>query len=402
MSFLRGRELLLGVGAGIAAYKSCELLRRLQDHGFLITVVPTPTSLNFVGKATWEALSHRPVISELWSDVEKVPHVELGKRASLIVIAPATADLIARIAGGRSDDLLTSVVLTSTAPIIVVPAMHPEMWSNSATVENVRVLRERGFFVMEPAEGRLTGSDVGVGRFPETSEIIQFIEACYGHQADLLGRKIVITGGGTREPIDPVRFIGNRSSGKQALYIAERAAMRGAEVTLIMGPNQLPVLEGVQCISIETAQEMGEVLENAARECDALIMTAAVADARPVTRESKKIKKDQLGAILLEPNPDLLQDVASKRRPGQVLVGFAAETEADPSLLLRLGMEKIERKGVDLLFVNDVTSGAVFGEEVTRGHLLGREGMIRSFDEISKRDFADQLLDAIKGRFSHE
>ncbi|MFM8841192.1 MAG: bifunctional phosphopantothenoylcysteine decarboxylase/phosphopantothenate--cysteine ligase CoaBC, partial [Actinomycetota bacterium] len=234
MEFPRGRELVLGVGAGIAAYKSCDLLRRLQDRGFLITVVPTPSSLHFVGKATWEALSHRPVIAELWSDVAKVPHIEIGKRADLVVIAPATADLMARIATGRADDLLTSVVLSTSAPVVLVPAMHPEMWQNPATMANVRLLRERGFFVMEPDTGRLTGEDVGVGRFPETSKIIDFIERSYGPRADLLGRRFLITGGGTREAIDPVRFIGNRSSGIQAREIAERAAMRGAEVTLVM------------------------------------------------------------------------------------------------------------------------------------------------------------------------
>ena len=203
MSFPRGRELVLGVGAGIAAYKSCELLRRLQDHGFLVTVVPTPSSLHFVGKATWEALSHRPVRTELWENVEEVPHIELGRRADLMVIAPATANLISRLAHGNADDLLSAVVMSTAVPIVVVPAMHPEMWSNPATVANVETLRERGFYVMNPDEGRLTGEDVGVGRFPEVSRIIEFIETSYGHRADLMGRRIVITGGGTREPIDP-------------------------------------------------------------------------------------------------------------------------------------------------------------------------------------------------------
>lgn len=402
MEFPRGRELVLGVGAGIAAYKSCDLLRRLQDRGFLITVVPTPSSLHFVGKATWEALSHRPVITDLWSDVEKVPHIEIGKRADLLVIAPATADLMARIAAGRADDLLTSVVLSTNAPIVLVPAMHPEMWQNEATVSNVRLLRERGLFVMEPDIGRLTGEDIGVGRFPETSKIIDFIEGSYGHRADLIGRNFLITGGGTREPIDPVRYIGNRSSGLQAREIAERAAIRGAKVTLIMGPNSLPTLEGITTISVETAQEMGEALEQHQQDCDVLVMTAAVADARPVVRESKKIKKDQLGAILLEENTDLLKRCSERRKSGQILVGFAAETEAQDSDLIRLGMEKLSRKGVDLLYVNDVTAGAVFGSERTTGFLLGADGGIEGFASTSKKELADRLIDAIVERMSRE
>lgn len=402
MEFPRGRELVLGVGAGIAAYKSCDLLRRLQDRGFLITVVPTPSSLHFVGKATWEALSHRPVIAELWSDVARVPHIEIGKRADLVVIAPTTADLMARIATGRADDLLTSVLLSTSAPVVLVPAMHPEMWQNPATVANVRLLRERGLFVMEPDTGRLTGEDVGVGRFPETSKIIDFIERSYGHRADLLGRRFLITGGGTREAIDPVRFIGNRSSGIQAREIAERAAMRGAEVTLVMGPNSLPPLEGVKTISIETAQEMGEALDQLQSESDVLVMTAAVADARPVVREAKKIKKDQLGAILLEENPDLLQRCSDRRVAGQVLVGFAAETESKDSELIRLGMEKLNRKGVDLLYVNDVSAGAVFGSDSTSGFLLSRDGAQDRFTALSKRELADRLIDAIVERMPHE
>lgn len=400
MSFPRGRELVLGVGAGIAAYKSCELLRRLQDHGFLVTVVPTPTSLNFVGKATWEALSHRPVVTDLWSQVERVPHIEIGKQANVVVIAPATADLMARIVEGRADDLLTSVVLSTSSPIVVVPAMHPEMWHNAATVSNVKTLRERGFFVMDPSEGRLTGEDVGVGRFPEVQEIIQFIEASYGYKADLKDRRIVITGGGTREPIDPVRYIGNRSSGKQAHALAEQAAMRGAKVSMIMGPNNLNPIEGVDLISVETALDMEKAIESLGGDFDALIMTAAVADARPVTQEGKKIKKEALGAIILEENPDLLLKVTSQKKAGQIIVGFAAETESTDSKLIELGSEKLQRKGVDLLFVNDVSGGAVFGSDHTGGHLLSSDGSKQSFAGISKRDLADHLLDAIKGRFS--
>lgn len=401
MQFPRGRELVLGVGAGIAAYKSCDLLRRLQDRGFLITVVPTPTSLNFVGRATWEALSHRAVISELWSDVEKVPHIEIGKRADLVLIAPATADLIARIASGRADDLLTSVVISTKAPILLVPAMHPEMWLNPATQENVAKLRERGLFVMDPAVGRLTGEDVGIGRFPESSEILEFVESSFGHQADLVGKHFVITGGGTREPIDPVRYIGNRSSGRQAHVIAERAAMRGAEVTLIMGPHTLPEIEGIRTISIETAAEMGDALDSVFPQADVLIMTAAVADARPANRSNRKIKKDRLDAIQLEENLDLLHACSQQRRAGQLLIGFAAETESDTSELIQLGREKLVRKGVDMLFVNDVSEGAVFGSERTSGFLLEPQGIVERFIDVEKREVADRLIDAVKERLFH-
>jgi phosphopantothenoylcysteine decarboxylase/phosphopantothenate--cysteine ligase len=307
---------------------------------------------------------------------------------------------MARLAQGRADDLLTSVVLSSSAPVVVIPAMHPEMWLNSATVENVQTLRERGYFVMEPAEGRLTGSDVGIGRFPETQEILTFIEQSYGFSADLIGKKFIITGGGTREPIDPVRYIGNRSSGKQARYIAEQAAMRGAEVTLILGPNQLDPIEGIETINIETALEMDAALDECARDYDVLIMTAAVADARPVMHSGKKIKKADLGAILLEENPDLLEKIISRRQPGQIVVGFAAETEPVADELIRLGSEKLQRKRVDLLFVNDVSSSAVFGAASTNGHLLRQDGVIQSFTEISKEDLAHHLLETVKGRLS--
>ena len=398
----QGREIVLGVGAGIAAYKACDLLRRLQDRSYLVTVVPTANSLRFVGKATWEALSHRPVHTEVWSDVPSVPHVELGRRANLIVIAPATADLIARIAAGRADDLLTSTVLSSRAPVILVPAMHPEMWSNVATVENVRILRLRGMFVMEPAYGRLTGEDMGMGRFPNTTEIIDYIEANTSYQADLLGKHIVITGGGTREPIDPVRFIGNRSSGKQAQVLAESAVERGAKVTLILGASTVPALMNVDTVHIETTEEMGAALDQAAAGCDAIIMTAAVADARPITKEMKKIKKSELGSILLQENPDLLARITANRRPGQVIVGFAAETESDLATLVELGREKLKRKNVDLLFVNDVSEGRVFGSDSTEGFLLNSEGEIHRFVNSSKGDVARSILDAVSERLTNE
>jgi phosphopantothenoylcysteine decarboxylase/phosphopantothenate--cysteine ligase len=402
MQRLRGREVVLGVGAGIAAYKSCELLRRLQDRGFLITVIPTKNSLHFVGKATWEALSHRPVRVELWDAVDEVPHINIGKRADLILIAPATADLISRIASGRADDLLTATILGSNAPMVIVPAMHPEMWLNAATQSNVEILKDRGHLVMEPDFGRLTGSDIGIGRFPEVLKILDFIEANFMGKSDLLGKRVVITGGGTREPIDPVRYIGNRSSGKQASAIGERALARGASVTMIMGPNSMVPLEGANTIDVETAMEMNEALLSVKDDVDILIMTAAVADARPMIQSSSKIKKDQLGTILLEQNPDLLEGFTASKRPGQIVVGFAAETESETSRLTILGKEKLIRKGVDLLFVNDVSEGKVFGADRTSGFLIDGGGSVSRYVEVSKYELADRLLDAVKERLDHE
>jgi phosphopantothenoylcysteine decarboxylase/phosphopantothenate--cysteine ligase len=257
--FPRGRKLLLGVSGGISAYKSCELLRRLQDEGFIVDVVPTSASLNFVGKATWEALSGRKVLTDLWSDVEKVPHILMAKENDLIVIAPTTADLLAKLASGRADDLLTNIVLASTAPKILVPAMHTEMWLNPATVANVKTLQDRGFVVVAPDEGRMTGSDVGVGRYPEVSKIIEIINLTTHITADLAGKKILITAGGTREPIDPIRFIGNRSSGRQGFALAAAAASRGAQVHLVAANTDLPVIEGVTITSVETAEQMAAV-----------------------------------------------------------------------------------------------------------------------------------------------
>lgn len=401
MTFPRGRELVLGVGAGIAAYKSAELLRRLQDHGFLVTVVPTPNSLNFVGKATWEALSGRKVASELWENVSEVPHVALGDKANLIVVAPATADLIARIAHGRADDLLTNTVLSTTAPVILVPAMHPKMWLNPATIENVLKLRARGVFVMEPAIGRLTGADSGIGRFPETSEIIDFVEESYGYFADLMGAKVLITAGGTQEAIDPVRFIGNRSTGKQGWAIAHQAAMRGAEVTLVLGPNSLPKIEGIETVEVESAVQMRDEILERFDDIDVLVMSAAVADARPVSVSDGKIKKENLGALLLEENPDLLAEFAAKKRGNQVIAGFAAETLSNPEELVNAAKSKLVRKGADLIYVNDVSNGKVFGSDTTSGAIITREGKVIAIEEVSKLELADTLLDQIKERVSH-
>ena len=291
---LQGREVILGVGGGIAAYKSCELLRRLQDRGYVITVVPTPASLNFVGTATWEALSSRPVNTQVWESVHTVPHVALAEGADFFLIAPATADLIARLAMGRADDLLTNLVLASDVPKMLVPAMHPSMWLDPATVANVNTLRQRGFIVMDPEVGRLTGSDIGPGRFPETSAIISRFDEVTGQVQDLKGVKVLVTAGGTREPIDPVRFIGNRSSGKQGIAIANAAKNRGAQVQLIAANCDVVSLTGIDVIHVETTLEMKGALQANFEWCDVLIMSAAVADARPTQISDQKIKKATL------------------------------------------------------------------------------------------------------------
>ena len=373
--FPRGRKLLLGVSGGISAYKSCELLRRLQDEGFIVDVVPTSASFNFVGKATWEALSGRKVLTDLWSDVEKVPHILMAKENDLIVIAPTTADLLAKLASGRADDLLTNIVLASTAPKILVPAMHTEMWLNPATVANVKTLQDRGFVVVAPDEGRMTGSDVGVGRYPEVSKIIEIINLTTHITADLAGKKILITAGGTREPIDPIRFIGNRSSGRQGFALAAAAASRGAQVHLVAANTDLPVIEGVTITSVETAEQMAAVLEYEFSECDALIMSAAVADAKVANYSEQKIKKEKLDVVSFSKNPDILKNLSEKKKPGQVIVGFAAETISGLAELQQRGEEKLVSKSLDLIYVNNVSDGAVFGSENTQGLIIDKTTM---------------------------
>lgn len=391
-----GREVVLGIGGGIAAYKACDLLRRLRELGYLVTVVPTPASLNFVGTATWEALSGRPVRSEVWQDVALVPHIELADRADYILIGPATADLIARIAQGRADDLLTNIVLASGAPTLVVPAMHPRMWLNPSTIANVQTLRARGYVVMEPEFGRLTGADIGQGRFPETSNILEAFQEMVGWNADLLGRKILVTAGGTREPIDPVRFIGNRSSGKQGYAVAQAAAARGAEVELIAANCELPDIEGVEIIHVETTAEMARVLDEKFPDCDALIMCAAVADARPARESVEKIKKNELESIQLEPNADLLADLSKKKQRSQVLVGFAAETQSH----LANASKKLLEKNLDVLYVNDVSGGAIFGSDDTRGTIITKDGGEIVVSQASKDTLANVLLDQVNFRLS--
>ena len=389
----RVREVILGVGGGIAAYKSCELLRRLQDRGYAITVVPTPSSLNFVGAATWEALSGRPVTTQVWERVDEVRHISLASSADALIIAPATADLIARIASGRADDLLTNLVLAVDAPVLVVPAMHPQMWLDPATKANVEILRSRGFEVMDPEVGRLTGSDVGPGRFPETISIIDNFEKLISAQKDLLGLHVLVTAGGTREAIDPVRFIGNRSSGRQGAAVARAARDRGAHVKMILANSQLSTqeaqeLNGIEVIAVETATQMHTALAKEFPASDLLVMSAAVADARPLQISEEKIKKGQLKDIQLVENPDLLKSIANMRDK-QIIIAFAAETNND----IGAAREKMKAKGANILYLNDVSGGAIFGSDSTEGFILTSNGAHIPVSQTSKDTLAELLLD---------
>lgn len=393
--FPRGRKLILGIGGGISAYKSCELLRRLQDNGFVVTVVPTKSSLNFVGEATWAALSGNKVYVDLWQDVEEVPHISLAKNSDAIIIAPCTADLISRLAQGRADDLVTNIVLASTKPKVLVPAMHPEMWLNDATVANVETLRNRGFLVIEPDFGKMTGSDVGIGRYPESGKIIEALNQHLVRNADLLGKRILVTAGGTREPIDPVRFIGNRSSGKQGFAIALAAANRGAQVHLITANTDLPAIDGVTTTFVETADQMSAVLKHEFIHADALIMSAAVSDFKVEDAADSKIHKNEINQLSLTTNEDILNSLGKMKKPNQVTVGFAAETESAKTMIIAAGNAKVAKKNLDLIYVNDVSNGQVFGSDQTSGFILDRSGEVTEIPVISKDTLSDILLDQI-------
>jgi phosphopantothenoylcysteine decarboxylase/phosphopantothenate--cysteine ligase len=382
------REIILGVGGGISAYKACDLLRRLQDAGFLVSVIPTRASLNFVGKATWEALSGRPVQDDLWNNVHEVPHIALAKKADAIVIAPATADLIARIASGRADDFLTNVILASTAPLIVVPAMHTEMWLNASTVANVATLRDRGITVLDPSVGKLTSGDVGIGRFPESAQIVREVEEKLHHKSDLRNRKVLISAGGTREAIDPVRYIGNLSSGKQGIALAINAASRGASVSLVIANSQDTEIEGVEVVHVTTAQQMNLEMQNRFTGTDIVVMSAAVSDARPASPSSTKYAKGELTSISLVENPDIIGTLALKKVK-EFVIGFAAQTGSDSIIRAQ---EKLRAKNLDLIYVNDVSGGDIFGKDDTEGTILDVEGKKTEFSRNSKMTLASQLF----------
>ena len=395
-------RVVLGVAGGIAAYKACELLRLLSEHGHEVTVVPTRAALEFVGAPTWAALSGRPVSTEVWHDVHEVPHVRIGQAADLVVVAPASADLLARAAAGRADDLLTNTLLTARCPVVFAPAMHTEMWQHPATRDNVARLRARGAVVLDPAVGRLTGADTGPGRLPDPEEIFAVCLHVLGRGtaaavADLGGRRVVVSAGGTREPLDPVRFLGNRSSGRQGYALARSAAARGAQVVLVSANAAPPDPAGAQVVRVGTALDLRAAVVDAAAEADAVVMAAAVADFRPADRRSGKIKKteDEPEPIRLAKNPDVLAEISHHRaRPGQVVVGFAAETED----LLANGLAKLARKGCDLLVVNRVGEALGFESARNAAVILAADGSRRDVPEGPKEALADAVWDAVVAR----
>ena len=395
-------RIILGVGAGIAAYKACELLRQLTETGHQVRVVPTSGALRFVGEATWAALSGQPVTTSVWDDVAEVPHVRLGQQADLVFVAPATADLLARAAAGRADDLLTSVLLTARCPVVFAPAMHTEMWQHPATEANVATLRARGCVVLDPAAGRLTGADSGPGRLPEPAELYQvavrlLARGRAGLQPDLAGRRVVVSAGGTREELDPVRFLGNWSSGRQGYALARTAAARGAKVTLVAANVDLPDPAGAEVIRVVSARDLQAAVTDAAAAADAVVMAAAVADFRPAVRTGSKIKKS--GAppepVQLAENPDILRELATHRaRPGQVIVGFAAETDD----ILRNGQAKLAAKGCDLLVVNQVGGGLAFGTSDNEAVVLAADGTRTPVPRGPKEVLADAVWDLVAAR----
>jgi phosphopantothenoylcysteine decarboxylase / phosphopantothenate---cysteine ligase len=395
-------RVVLGVGGGIAAYKACELLRLFTESGHRVKVIPTAAALRFVGTATWAALSGHPVADDVWSDAHEVPHVRLGREADLVVVAPATADLLAKAAHGLADDLLTNTLLTARCPVVLAPAMHTEMWEHPATVDNVATLRRRGVVVIEPAVGRLTGVDTGKGRLPDPAEIFAIARRTLVRGvpvADLTGRHVVVTAGGTREPLDPVRFLGNRSSGKQGYAFARTAAARGARVTLISANVAVPAPAGVGVISVTTTEELRKAVLEASGDADAVVMAAAPADFRPAVVAGQKIKKrpdGQAPIIELVTNPDIAAELGERRRPGQVLVAFAAETH-DAVANARV---KLARKKADLIVVNIVGPDRVFGAETNAATVLGADGSVTELEEQSKEDLADEVWDLVTTRLA--
>ena len=400
-------RVVLGVSGGIAAYKACELLRRFTESGHDVTVVPTASALRFVGAPTWAALSGKPVSDEVWADVHEVPHVRIGQTADLVVVAPATADLLAKAAHGLADDLLTNTLLTARCPVVFAPAMHTEMWEHLATQENVATLRRRGALVIEPAEGRLTGVDTGKGRFPEPAEIFETARDLLGRGGaanvlDLAGRHVLVSAGGTREYLDPVRFLGNRSSGLQGYALARAAVSRGAEVTLVAANVSLPDPAGAKVVHVETTAQLRDAVLAAAPTADAVVMAAAPADYRPRSVSDTKMKKADDGtapALDLEQNPDILAEISRDRaRPGSVIVGFAAETGDATASQLDLARTKLARKGCDLLVVNDVSGGKVFGSPENEAIVLDTAGEATHVPRGAKSVLAHAIWDRVSAR----
>jgi phosphopantothenoylcysteine decarboxylase / phosphopantothenate---cysteine ligase len=404
------KRVVVGVAGGIAAYKACSVVRQLTEAGHSVRVVPTESALKFVGAATFEALSGQPVRTGVFEDVNEVPHVRIGQEADLVVVAPATADLLARAVAGRGDDLLTATLLTARCPVLFAPAMHTEMWFHPATVDNVATLRRRGAVVLEPASGRLTGADSGAGRLPEPEEITTFAQLLLDRPDalphDLAGVKVLVTAGGTREPIDPVRFIGNRSSGKQGYAMARVAAQRGADVTLIAG-NTAGLVDpaGVEVVHIGSAGQLRDAVSKHAPDANVLVMAAAVADFRPTHVAATKIKKSadasaDAPTIELTRTDDVLAGTVRARTDGQLpnmraIVGFAAETGDANGDVLFHARAKLERKGCDLLVVNAVGEGRAFEVDNNDGWLLAADGNEAALEHGSKTLMASRIVDAI-------
>ena len=392
-------RIVLGVSGGIAAYKAVEVLRLLTEAGHSVRVVPTHSALKFVGAPTFAALSGEPVTADVFSDVHEVPHVRLGQTADLVLVAPATADLLSRAATGRADDLLTGTLLTARCPVVYAPAMHTEMWEHPATVENVRVLRSRGAIVLDPDVGPLAKGDVGPGRLPAPEAIVAAALAALSgasRGSDLAGRRVVVSAGGTREYLDPVRFLGNRSSGRQGYALAGTAAARGAEVTLVAANVALPDPAGVKVVRVVSAEDLRSAVVEAAADADAIVMAAAVADFRPATRATSKLKKTDAEPepVALVRNPDVLAELSASKRSGQVVVGFAAETDD----VLANGRDKLARKGCDLLVVNEVGDGLAFEVEHNAAVVLGADGTQTEIPHGAKDALAHAVWDLVVPR----
>ncbi|QSB16977.1 bifunctional phosphopantothenoylcysteine decarboxylase/phosphopantothenate--cysteine ligase CoaBC [Natronosporangium hydrolyticum] len=403
-------EVVLGVAGGIAAYKSCELLRLFTEAGHQVQVVPTEAALRFVGAPTWEALSGRPVADDVWSRAYEVPHVRIGRRAELVVVAPATADLLAKAATGLADDLLTNTLLTAAAPVLYAPAMHTEMWEHPATVANVATLRSRGAVVVEPAVGRLTGADTGKGRLPEPETLFALAERLLhrgSSEPDLAGRRVVVTAGGTREPLDPVRFLGNRSSGKQGLAFARTAAARGARVRLIAANVEAPAPAGVDLVTVVTTAQLREATLEASADADAVVMAAAPCDFTPAQYTDQKLAKQHLDdgvaglTLSLVATPDIAAELGAGKSAGTVLVTFAAETVGGAEAEVN-ARAKLARKGADLIVLNQVGGAAgrpeVFGSDRNAATVFGLDGTATVLSEQSKDELADAVWDLVKPR----
>lgn len=402
---------VLGVAGGIAAYKAAHVIRRLRELGHSVKVVPTASALNFVGAATFEALSSQTVTTNVFDDVESVNHVRIGQEAELVIIAPATANILAKLAAGIADDLLTATVLTTTAEVVVAPAMHTEMWQNPATVANIATLKQRGIHVLDPAVGRLTGPDSGPGRLPEPQTIVDFALAAAGSAATAVGplndKRVVISAGGTREPLDPVRFLGNRSSGKQGIALARAAAAAGARVDLVAANIDSGLLsalpDGVRITTVESTLELQTQMHAVQADADGIIMAAAVADYRPAGRTDSKMKKsgDEGMTLSLVQNPDVLVGLVESRREPQVIVGFAAETGDSHHTALDYARAKFRRKGVDLLVFNNVSEDRAFGHDDNAVQILSHDGdQVVTSTEFhgSKDDVSEKVIEALANR----